>query len=103
MDDSNPGGVLDVIFEPQNLYGPTNAIDRERDEQYGDFFEANPFEYEVNEHDIQAFFQMNEQEIENRLNIDYLDHFIKGSELDCRICGAPFALQYRRRPLKELM
>jgi hypothetical protein len=41
MDQSNPGGVLDVIFEPSILQtqqeGPVNREDQ--DEQYADFFE----------------------------------------------------------------
>lgn len=44
MDQSNPGGILDNIFEPANVI-QREVEDEEpgdRDEQYADFFEDVP-------------------------------------------------------------
>ena len=66
MDQSNPGGVLDVIFEPSILQtqneGPVNREDQ--DEQYADFFEDVQEEInnaqDVDEDQAEQFYTVNE-------------------------------------------
>ena len=47
MDQSNPGGILDNIFQPENVIQQIEQINRgETDEQYADFFEDIPQDHE---------------------------------------------------------
>ena len=62
MDRGNPGGVLDMIFEPDSHHNMRNVDRDDINEQYGDFFEhdeaieyemiENPDYYHIRDHDI---------------------------------------------------